>query len=219
MFTLDNLFPKYLTKMSGWALESRPSSCFFSLVENLGLSWTVCSKDRISSFGIFCLFPANTWALSLELHVTPEVQKKWKKRGGEISTVLFFHRVNIKQQKAEQITCYHIWILPIHNIPDPLTDKLVQRGWNLIGKNVIKSRIIQQITALYLTVETLTLNPGLSSAYFEQIGVVIHHKQNCQVQLSFGQPSAVNDGSGESPFHCHSVLNLTGELNVNEDQT
>lgn len=46
------------------------------------------------------------------------------------------------------------------------------------------------------------------SAHLEQIAVVVHHEQNHQVHLSFGESPAVDDGAGEGPFHRHPVLNL-----------
>lgn len=45
-------------------------------------------------------------------------------------------------------------------------------------------------------------------ADLEQIAVVVHHEQNHQVHLSFGESPAVDDGAGERPFHRHPVLNL-----------
>lgn len=38
--------------------------------------------------------------------------------------------------------------------------------------------------------------------------MVVHHEQNHQVHLSFGESPAVDDGAGEGPFHRHPVLNL-----------
>lgn len=53
----------------------------------------------------------------------------------------------------------------------------------------------------------------------EEIAVAVHHEQNHQVHLSFGEPFAVDDGTWKRPFHRHSVLHLTqcDTLSVNGD--
>lgn len=62
----------------------------------------------------------------------------------------------------------------------------------------------------YSLVPTQTWEKG-RSADLEQIAVVVHHEQNHQVHLPFGEPPAVDDGAGEGPFHRHPVLNLERE--------
>lgn len=59
----------------------------------------------------------------------------------------------------------------------------------------------------------------IRNTHFEQIAVVVHHEQNHQVHLSFGESAAVDDGTRERPFHRHPVLDLTRELfRINRDQ-
>lgn len=48
----------------------------------------------------------------------------------------------------------------------------------------------------------------IKMTHFKQITVVVHHEQNHQVHLSFGESPAVDDGARERSFHSHSVLNL-----------
>lgn len=55
--------------------------------------------------------------------------------------------------------------------------------------------------------------------HFEKIAVVVHHEQNHQVYLPFGEPPAEHDGTRERPFQRHSVLDLTGEsFEVNKNK-
>lgn len=122
-------------------------------------------------------------------------------------------------------TCQHIWILPFHNIRYSVTNHLVQWDRDLVEETAKYYNFSYRQICCYLfvaAVKDIRYHPSYNTGHtlakrqagnthFEQITMVIHHEQNHQVHLSFGESSAVDNGTWERPFHCHSVLNL-GEL-------
>ncbi len=73
---------------------------------------------------------------------------------------------------------------------------------------LILTSLLRHQTHTHTLVHTLTKRQ-IRNTHFEQVAVIVHHEQNHQVHLSFGESSAVDDGARERPFHRHPVLDLT----------
>lgn len=94
-------------------------------------------------------------------------------------------------------TCRRIWILPFNYVHDSVADQLVEGRRNLATGE-----------QSYRLFQNRRLGDIEQRADLEQVTVVVHHEQDHQVHLPFGESPAVDNGTGERPFHRHPVLDL-----------